>query len=58
MIGPARQVIVNEEDLNKMYEQKKFGPYVGLTRMVVVPEYTLPGGRSRWFRYMFTGSNT
>jgi hypothetical protein len=47
-----------EEDLNKMYEQKKFGPYTGLTRMVVVPEYTLPGGRSRWFRYMFTGSNT
>jgi hypothetical protein len=47
-----------EEDLNKMFEQKKFGPYTGLTRMVVVPEYTLPGGRSRWFRYMFTGSNT
>ncbi len=47
-----------EEDLNKMFEQKKFGPYTGLTRLIVVPEYTLPGGRSRWFRYMFTGSNT
>ena len=24
------------------------------TQMVVVPEYTLPGGRARWFRYLFT----
>jgi len=24
------------------------------TGMVVVPEYTLPGGRARWFRYLFT----
>jgi len=24
------------------------------TAMVVVPEYTLPGGRSRWFRYLYT----
>lgn len=47
-----------EDELQKMLEQKKFGPYAGLTRMIVVPEYTLPGGRSRWFRYMFTGSNT
>ena len=27
--------------------------FTGLTRAVVVPEYTLPGGRSRWFRYLF-----
>ena len=24
------------------------------TNMIVVPEYTLPGGRARWFRYLFT----
>lgn len=24
------------------------------TAMIVVPEYTLPGGRSRWFRYLYT----
>ncbi len=44
-----------EEWLEKMLEQKKKGPYVGLTYAIVVPEYTLPGGRSRWFRYLFKG---
>lgn len=34
-----------EKDWEKMLEQKKFGPYPR-TRMVVTPEYTLPGGRS------------
>jgi hypothetical protein len=42
-----------EEWLEKILEQKKYGPYVGLTRTITVPEYTLPGGRSRWFRYLF-----
>lgn len=46
-----------EESLKGMLDAKKNGPYAGLTKMIVVPEYTLPGGRSRWFRYMFTGSN-
>lgn len=46
-----------EESLKGMLEAKKMGPYAGLTRMIVVPEYTLPGGRSRYFRYLFTGSN-
>ncbi len=41
-------------DWEKILEQKKFGPYP-VTRMVVTPEYTLPGGRSRWFRYLFKG---
>jgi hypothetical protein len=41
-----------EGDWEKLLEQKKFGPYPK-TRMVVTPEYTLPGGRSRWFRYLF-----
>jgi hypothetical protein len=26
------------------------------TGMVIVPEYTLPGGRSRWYRYLYTTS--
>lgn len=35
------------------YEQKKLGPYPK-TMAISVPEYTLPGGRSRWFRNMFS----
>lgn len=42
-----------EGDFTALLEQKKFGPYKGLTKAVVTPEYTLPGGRSRWFRYLF-----
>ena len=34
-----------EEEWKLLYEMKKLGPYVGLTRSIVVPEYTLPGGR-------------
>jgi hypothetical protein len=45
-----------EEELNRLYDQKKFGPYAGLTKTVTVPEFTLPGGRSRWFRYLFKGA--
>jgi hypothetical protein len=45
-----------EEDFNKLLEAKKYGPYVGLTKTVVSPEYTLPGGRSRYFRYLFSSS--
>ncbi len=45
-----------EDEANKLYEQKAKGPYVGLTRTVTVPEFTLPGGRSRWFRYLFKGA--
>jgi hypothetical protein len=43
-----------EKDWEKLVEQKKFGPYPK-TLCVVTPEYTLPGGRSRWFRYLFKG---
>jgi hypothetical protein len=43
-----------EEEIKDLYAQKKLGPYVGLTRSIVVPEFTLPGGRSRWFRYLFS----
>lgn len=45
-----------EEDLHLLYEQKKYQPYLGLTKTVTVPEFTLPGGRSRWFRYLFKGA--
>lgn len=44
-----------EESLKNGLEKKKFGPYVGLTKTVVTPEFALPGGRSRWFRYLFSG---
>ena len=61
----AQNVFSNLDNLKKNYEEslkglldaKKNGPYTGLTKAIVVPEYTLPGGRSRWFRYLFTGSN-
>jgi hypothetical protein len=58
----ASKVYSNLEGLKKNYEetwnagieQKKNGPYVGLTRTIVTPEFALPGGRSRWFRYLFS----
>lgn len=43
-----------EKDFDKLVEQKKYGPYP-TTKLIVTPEYTLPGGRSRWFRYLFKG---
>jgi len=42
-----------EEEWKWLYEQKKFGPYPRMA-IVDIPEYTLPGGRSRWFRYLFS----
>ncbi len=60
--GPdeAQKVFGNFETLKQNYEKqlepimdnKKRGPFP-LTLMIVTPEYTLPGGRSRWFRYLF-----
>jgi hypothetical protein len=60
--GPdrAQQVFSNietlkqnyEKDWDKLTEVKKFGAYPKMNVMIV-PEYTLPGGRSRWFRYLF-----
>jgi len=44
-----------EGDYNTLLEQKKLGPYMGLTKTTVTPEFTLPGGRSRWFRYLMGG---
>ncbi len=56
LIGSLDSLKKNYEDeVTKLYEMKKYGPYLGLTKTVTVPEYTLPGGRSRWFRYLFKG---
>jgi len=41
-----------EKDWDKLTEVKKYGRYPRMSVMLV-PEYTLPGGRSRWFRYLF-----
>jgi hypothetical protein len=63
--GPeaARELFGNLDTIKKNYEEqakeqldkKKLGPYAGLTRIISVPAYTLPGGRSRWFRSLFSG---
>lgn len=45
-----------EEEFTRLLEQKKYGRYPR-TRAIVTPEFTLPGGRSRWFRYMFGGGS-
>lgn len=65
--GPegAQKAFGNLESLKKNYEEmykdglekKKYGPYTGLMRMVTQPAFMLPGGRSRWYKYMFTGSH-
>ena len=45
-----------ESEWKEAFDRKKLGPYPK-TMGIVVPEYTLPGGRSRWFRYLFSGSS-
>ena len=54
-------VVANFQDLYKQYfdlwnevreDIKKQLPAIA---QYVTPEYTLPGGRSRWFRYMYKG---
>jgi len=41
-----------ETEWKLYFDEKRRGPYPS-TMAVSVPEYTLPGGRSRWFRYVF-----
>lgn len=43
-----------EEEIKYHLEQKKLGPYPNIAA-IVAPEMSLPGGRSRWFRYLFKG---
>lgn len=42
-----------EEDWKLIFGNKKFRPYP-TTRAVVLPALSLPGGRSRWFRYLYS----
>lgn len=44
-----------EKTWEKLCDQKKYGPYPR-TRVIVTPTHTTPGGRSRWFRYLFKGN--
>jgi hypothetical protein len=44
-----------EETWKMLVEQKKLFPYAGLTRLIIQPMFTLPGGRARFFRYLFSG---
>lgn len=45
-----------EADWKFVFEQKKLGPYPRM-QIITVPSYSLPGGRSRWFRYLFSGGS-
>ena len=46
-----------EEDVKTALDLKKYGSYHNLMQMMITPEFTLPGGRSRWFRYLFKGGS-
>jgi hypothetical protein len=55
LIGSLDSLKKNYEDqLGNLYGEKVKFPYVGLTKTITTPMYTLPGGRSRWFRYLFS----
>lgn len=42
-----------EADWQKSADNKKLGAYPR-TMVISTPEYSLPGGRSRWFKYLFS----
>jgi hypothetical protein len=42
-----------EEEWKMLFENKRLGPYPRMG-LIAVPEFTLPGSRSRWFRYLFS----
>jgi hypothetical protein len=47
-----------KEEFDKLLEKLPISRYPGI-RSVVVPEYNMPGGRSRFFRYIWNiGSST
>lgn len=55
IIGSLETLKQNYEgEVTKLLEQKKNGPYVGLTRTITTSAFALPGSRSRWFRLMFS----
>lgn len=60
----AQRAIADLQSLKQNYEQqfqadkatlKTKGPYPKVA-VISTPEYTLPGGRSRWFRYLFSSN--
>lgn len=64
--GPdgVKQALSTFQSLKENFEQtfnadkktlKTKGPYPKMSS-IVQPEYTLPGGRSRWFRYLFSSN--
>jgi hypothetical protein len=46
-----------EETWYKLLDEKRKGPYKGLTASIITPQFTLPGGQARYFRYMFASGN-
>jgi hypothetical protein len=66
IFGDKEQAAAARETFKALYEEyaaiwtamskdiKKTLPMIG---QFVMPEYTLPGGRARWYRYMFVGGS-
>lgn len=46
----------NEKEFTEEKKNLKRARYPS-TMAIVAPEHTLPGGRARWFRYLFSGSS-
>ncbi len=44
-----------EKQWQTLSEQKKLFPYAGLHALVLQSMYNIPGGRARFFRYLFGG---
>lgn len=40
-----------QDEFNKILEEKRY--HLAASASIITPEFTLPGGRSRFFRYMF-----
>ncbi len=46
-----------QQQITKAMQQKKLGPYTGLFGVIRVDTVAMPGGRSRFFRQMFTSNS-
>jgi pyruvate/2-oxoglutarate dehydrogenase complex dihydrolipoamide dehydrogenase (E3) component len=49
---PSKALLASSEEFEKMLEKLPIATYPGI-RSVVVPEFNMPGGRSRFFRYIW-----
>jgi hypothetical protein len=47
-----KTIVKIEEDFDKLLEKLPISRYPGI-RGIVVPEFNMPGGRSRFFRYIW-----